>query len=330
MKTRFGAVTISKKDRFVSCFKESSVSPYFCELLLYTGQEDNYGRASECIEKLLGIPTNGMQIYRQVNKYGEQAGELLKEETPCVELSAEENVYAMLDGGMLLTRPSEWKEAKIGRVFKESSICKLSESRRQISESEYIAHLGSHRDFEKKMSVVTDKYASLGNQLVFINDGAKWIWNWIEAEYPDALQILDFYHAKEHLGTFASFYFRDKIEREKWIETTGETLKKQGVGAVINIVKKLAPKTQTVEKERTKLLNYCTNNYKRMNYPAFIKDGLLIGSGPIEAAHRTISQKRLKQSGQRWTKTGAQNVLNLRALNKSNRWNEIQNLLRAA
>lgn len=271
-----------------------------------------------------------MQIHRHVNKYGEQAGELLNQERPCVELSEEDTVYAMLDGGMLLTRPSEWKEAKIGRVFKGSSICRLSESRREVRQSEYVAHLGNHREFEEKMSVVTDKYASLGNRLVFINDGAKWIWHWIEAEYPDALQILDFYHAKEHLGTFANFYFRDKIEREKWIETIGETLKKRGVQEVMDIVRKLPKRTQTVEKEKSKLLNYCTNNFKRMNYPAFIKNGLLIGSGAIEAAHRTISQKRLKQSGQRWTKHGAQNVLNLRALNKSNRWSEIQDVLRAA
>lgn len=64
-----------------------------------------------------------------------------------------------------------------------------------------------------------------------------------------------------------------------------------------------------------------------MQYPKYLKQGLLIGSGAIEAAHRTISQKRLKQSGQRWTKNGAQNVLNFRVLNKNNRWNEFLDVL---
>lgn len=300
------------------------------ELLLYTGQEDNYAGAAQYIEKLLRISANGMQIYREVTKYGDKVDDLLNKETPCVELSEEDVVYAMLDGGMLLTRPSEWKEAKIGRVFKGSEIHSLSKKRKEIRQSEYVAHLGNHKDFEAKMSVLTDKYEPLDEKLVFINDGAKWIWNWIEAEYPKATQILDYYHAKEHLGTFAHFYFRDKTERRLWIETTGNILKEKGIEATIEVIKGLEKKTRTIEEEKNKLLNYYLNNFKRMDYPRYIKQGLLIGSGAIESAHRTISQKRLKQSGQRWSNKGAQNVLNLRVLYKSGRWNEIRNLLRVA
>jgi len=294
------------------------------------GQEDNYAGSAKCMEKLLRISANPMQIYREVTKTADEIADLVSEETPTMELSANEKVYAMLDGGMLLTRPSEWKEAKIGRVFKESSIHQLSEKRKEIRISEYVAHLGNHKEFEVKMSVLTDKYEPLNEHLIFINDGAKWIWNWIESEYPKATQILDYYHAKEHLGTFAGFYFRDKIERQQWIETSGNLLKKEGVEAVINLIKGLAQKTTTVEKEKVKLLNYYTNNLNRMDYPAYIRQGLLIGSGAIEAAHRTISQKRLKQSGQRWSINGAQNVLNLRVLHKSNRWSGVQKLLKAA
>lgn len=321
---------MSKTHRFADSVLHSSVSPYLRELFLYTGQEDNYSGAAQYIEKLLRISSNPMQIYREVTKYGAKAGDLLTKETPCVELSEEDVMYAMLDGGMLLTRPSEWKEAKIGRVFKGSEIHSLSKKRSEIRASEYVAHLGNHKDFEAKMNILTDKYAPLNDKLVFINDGARWIWNWIDAEYPKATQILDYYHAKEHLGSFASFYFKDKIERRLWIEETGDVLKKQGIEATIEIIKGLEKKTKTVEEEKKKLLNYCFNNFKRMDYPRYIKQGLLIGSGAIEAAHRTISQKRLKQSGQRWSNKGAQNVLNLRVLNKSGRWNEIRNFLRAA
>lgn len=319
-----------KSHRFIRTVKEGSQSPYFRELLLFTGQEDNYAGSAECIEKLLRVSTNPMQIHREVVRSADEIASLVIKETPKVDLLENENVYAMLDGGMLLTRPSEWKEAKIGRVFKETSIHKLSAKRNEVRASEYTAHLGNHKEFEVKMSVLIDKYELLGSRLVFINDGAKWIWNWIEAEYPKATQILDYYHAKEHLGTFANFYFRDKKERTQWIETTGDLLKKKGVKIVIKLIKQLEKKTQTIEGEKSKLLNYYSNNLKRMDYPHYIRQGLLIGSGAIEAAQRTISQKRLKQSGQRWSISGAQNVLNLRVINKSNRWNEIQNLLRAA
>lgn len=321
---------MSKTHRFMKTIEKGSNSPYFRELLLFTGQDDNYAGSAQCIEKLLRISTNPMQIYREVTSTAEEITNLVLKETPKVELSTTENVYSMLDGGMLLTRPSEWKEAKIGRVFKETAIHQLSDKRTEVRTSEYVAHLGDHKEFETKMSVLTDKYEFLGSRLIFVNDGAKWIWNWIEAEYPDSTQILDYYHAKEHLGKFAGFFFRDKKERKQWIHTTGELLKKEGGMAVIELIKQLEIKTKTIEEEKSRLLNYYTNNLKRMNYPEYINKGLLIGSGAIEAAHRTISQKRLKQSGQRWTIKGAQNILNLRVLNKSNRWNEVQDLLRAA
>ena len=67
-----------------------------------------------------------------------------------------------------------------------------------------------------------------------------------------------------------------------------------------------------MEKEKTKLLTYLTNNKKRINYGKFIKDGLLIGSGAIESANRDVIQKRMKLSGQRWTIQGAKQMLNLR------------------
>lgn len=321
---------MSKSHRFIKSLRGGSASPYFRELMLFMGQEDNYSKGADCIEKLLRIPANSMQIYREVAKTADTLASLVTKERPKVDLATDENMYAMMDGGMLLTRPSEWKEAKIGRVFKEKSVHQVSQNRKEIRQSDYIAHLGDHKEFEKKMSVLIDKYESLGSRLVFINDGAKWIWNWIEAEYPKARQILDYYHAKEYLGRFAGFYFRDKKERERWIETTGTLLKEKGANAVIELVKKLGKKTQTVEKEKAKLLNYYSNNLERMNYPLYIQQGLLIGSGAIEAAHRTISQKRLKQSGQRWSISGAQNVLNLRVIHKSNRWKEIQEWLRAA
>ncbi len=84
------------------------------------------------------------------------------------------------------------------------------------------------------------------------------------------------------------------------------------------------------KKEKEKLLKYYKNNKNRMDYPAYIKKGLLIGSGAVEAAHRTVSQKRLKLSGQRWTEKGAQQILNLRVLNLSDRWQEVKNMLNAA
>ena len=77
-----------------------------------------------------------------------------------------------------------------------------------------------------------------------------------------------------------------------------------------------------------KLPYYCVKEIKKMDYPKFIKQGLFIGSGAIEATHRNVTQKRLKLSGQCWSIEGAQNIINLRTLNMSGRWNCIHSKLR--
>ena len=178
--------------------------------------------------------------------------------------------------------------------------------------------------------VATDKYEPLAERLVFISDGATWISNWINAAYPQATQILDYYHAKEHLGQFAVAYFTSKQQASEWTEQVGKQLLEQGVDRAINSIQALAESSQTIEKQRAALLNYYTGNAYRMDYPAYIARGWCIGSGAIEAAHRTVSQQRLKLSGQRWTRRGAQCVLNLRVLRMSNRWHELQQIIKQA
>lgn len=282
------------------------------------------------MEVLLHVDVNSMQIQRQVMNYGKKVEPILETETPPLKLGANEPVYGMMDGAMIFTREEGWKEVKLGRVFKERDLFSLNEKRNWLRTSEYIAHLGGHKDFEQKFGVVLDKYEHLDERLVFISDGARWIWNYVEAEYPKATQILDFYHAAEHLAKFSKFYFykKDSEKAQKWLDRTRKLLKEQGVQSVLQQIERLEQKTPTIEVERQRLINYIKNNQKRMDYPTFIKRGLLIGSGAIEAAHRTVTQKRLKLSGQRWSKVGAQRVLNLRTIALSDRWDKLKNIIR--
>ena len=147
------------------------------------------------------------------------------------------------------------------------------------------------------MDELLDAYGGtpLKDRLVLINDGAVWIHNWCLDRYPTAIHVLDYYHACEHLYEFAEQAFKDTPQRMDWAQEQ-------------------------------------KNNLLRMDYARYRTIGCgIIGSGAIESAHRTIIQKRLKQSGQRWGNSGAQNVLNLRAINASGMWNKvIQNIKIAA
>lgn len=320
---------MSKTHCYIGSLDDYGISPRYREVLIYLGQKECYARGSEELELLLGLKASDSQIHRLTNDYGARVEYLLDQERPAWEVREDQVVYAQVDGSMLFTRESGWQEVKIGRVFRSCECVEVSKDRGLVHQSEYAAYLGKHSSFESRMSVLVDKYEPLAQRLVFITDGAPWIANWIKAEYPQATMILDVFHAKEYLSEFIEAYF-GKQDHPQHYPTWASYLLEEGGQELIKRIEKLAPSTKKAEKARDKILNYYRNNAYRMNYPHYLKKNLQIGSGAIEAAHRTLAQRRLKLSGQRWSRKGAQNVLNLRTLNMSGRWYQLQKILKAA
>ncbi len=170
------------------------------------------------------------------------------------------------------------------------------------------------------MDDLLESFGNLDKRLIFISDGATWIKNWIEDAFPRSISILDYYHASEHLHQFSNSLFKDKTVEQKWTTQQKELLLESQVLEVIKNIKALAGKN----KEAEKLIAYYQANKDRMDYQQYKQMGCgIIGSGAIESAHRTVIQKRMKLSGQRWSKQGAQNMLNLRVMNKNQQWSKI-------
>ena len=119
---------------------------------------------------------------------------------------------------------------------------------------------------------------------------------------------------------FSSNYFSDKQKEKKWVKKQKDLLLESGIIRVIKNIQGLAGQNT----EAQKLIVYYEGNKDRMDYKSYQKIGCgIIGSGAIESAHRTLVQKRMKQSGQRWSWTGAQNMLNLRVIRKNLQWDKI-------
>ena len=174
------------------------------------------------------------------------------------------------------------------------------------------------------MDNILESYGKLDNRLIFISDGATWIKNWIEDAFPNAISILDYYHACEHLHEFSNTFFKDKTAEQNWTEQQKELLLNSQTGEVIKNIKALSKNSN---QEAEKLVAYYESNIERMDYKKYKQSGCgIIGSGAIESAHRTVIQKRMKLSGQRWSKPGAQNMLNLRVINKNQQWAKIVEL----
>jgi hypothetical protein len=306
------------------------IGSYLKEILCYVGQQLVFEEASGMIHQLTGISVNAKQIERLCHHYGEkleqqQQAQIEAAENP-VHYSNDQSHYIMLDGGMLLTREEGWKELKLCRIFSAKEVAQVSKDRREILQSNYIGHLGTHKEFLAKVELHTD---SIRHKII-VGDGAPWIWNWADALDADSIQILDFYHAKEHLCGFAELHFKEEQQRKQWINYQSLRLLNDQVEQVLVDLRTLKSCGTKARKAKNTLIKYYEHNSKRMKYRTFKENGWLIGSGAIEAAHRHVIQHRMKLSGQRWTIKGAQQVANLRMAYKSNQWFKVHEIINRA
>lgn len=329
MKSTFGKITLSKSSPLCQCPGGFQISPLLQEHMARIGSKLVFEEANEEIESLVGVTMNAKQIERVCHFYGDLIEQVEWREAYSdgiqlkLALKPNDITYAMVDGSMLFTREEKWKEIKLGRIFTSSSMVRLSKDRGTITDTVYVPHFGKANEFWEKLS----KEIPNNNSLVFINDGAKWIWNYIEDHYPNSTQILDYYHCKGHIYDFAKSYYNDSGAADDFVSKITDLLFAKQVSKALDEIDLLECANKTKQKEKEKLLNYLKANINRINYGEYVKQGLLIGSGAIEAAHRDVLQKRLKLSGQRWTISGAQQVANLRAYKKSNNWDEVKQLI---
>jgi hypothetical protein len=162
-------------------------------------------------------------------------------------------------------------------------------------------------------------------QFTVIGDGAAWIWGIATAKFPGATQIVDLYHAREHLHALTrSLEFMLLDRRDKWLAARLEDLDYgyiDGIEAAVREYPLQGVKKNEVEKE----LGYFLNNAPRMRYHWFRQCGLFVGSGVVEASCKTVIGQRLKQSGMHWTVGGADSITALRCREASSTWEALCN-----
>jgi Uncharacterised protein family (UPF0236) len=294
------------------------------EKMAFAGQQDCYGKANEIISQFMNIKVSAAQVYRVTDVYGKEIGKTVYQERILPPVKKKEVLYVMVDGCYIYSRNGEWKETKLGRMFASSDSIRMEEKRSFIKHSQYVAHVGDSHEFIRHMDHLIESYGPLGCQLVFLSDGAPWIRNWIEDSYPEAISILDFYHALHYLYEFADACVPSD-QRESWIDGQKDLLESGQVKEVIVSIDGMKAEAKSTKK----IIDYYTANQNRMDYPRYKLIGSgLIGSGAIESAHRTVIQCRLKLSGQRWTIKGAQNILNLRVTNENRQWANVVDLVK--
>lgn len=331
-----------KTDKMLEIYGEHRITKGMTELITYLSQlVPSFERASEALKKLTKVevsPTQMQIISEEVGKkvFDKEMSEAKKayekpEEAAPQELPKDRKegvLYILADGLQVNTRiadenGSTWKEMKVGLVFYDRDVIKRGNDSYMITKKEYVTYFGSVNEF-KKMLFAAAARAGYGKikEVVVIGDGAQWIWNACEELFPDAVQILDYYHLSENVNDYAKFlYPEDEVTRKRWVKKVLDAVED---GRVLDAVKLVEEKKVDELPESVRdLYTYITNNQSRIDYKTYKDEGYYIGSGAIESAAKNVIQQRMKQSGMRWSINGGQYIAALRAKHESNLWDDV-------
>ena len=149
-------------------------------------------------------------------------------------------------------------------------------------------------------------------QLTILGDGAAWIWNIASSKFPEATQIVDLDHAREHLHDLARLLeFMLLDHKDDWLAARLDDLDHGDIDGICKAARAY-PLEGIKKDELDTALGYFENNAPRMRYHWFRQCGLFVGSGVVEAGCKTIIGQRLKLSGMHWTAAGADAITTLR------------------
>jgi hypothetical protein len=246
------------------------------------------------------------------------------------------------DGTCVNTREDGWRQAQVGAITSYAESTEVDEDGDPIRKRLRTTYLGQMPEeasetfnpkFEQEIDHVLDRVEH-GCDVVCLADGALSNWTYFEAHprLKHTTHINDFYHAADHLNdVFQALFGQGTAEAKRWFEKYRRILKKEdgGVERVIRSIRYLrssrGPRSAESRKTIADNLKFFTRNRSRMNYAEYRRRGLPIGSGVVEAACKTVIGHRFKRAGMRWSIEGGQDILNLRVLVLSSRWEAFWN-----
>lgn len=331
--------------------KPGGMSAGLAELLALAGIELAFDQSQRWVEKYLLFKVSENTIRKATESRGEQ---FQVQEVALQERSHEETwlqdrlrtvsqvpqrLYGSLDAAKVRIQPrcpeekeqaeEAWRDMKVGCWYELEEVPPSQRSSRQQQKVErdqvayrakslrYYCEIAEAAHFGKLMwAKGCQVLADLAQELVFVCDGAIWIWNLIAFYYPQAVQIVDWYHALEHLEKVATLAFGSTQERKIWLETSSDYLWNGQIREVIDACQGLVSQCVAIQTE----IQYFFHNAERMDYARFRAAGYAIGSGTVESACKQIVTQRLKKSGAQWEVEGAVHTAKARAAWLSNEW----------
>lgn len=235
-----------------------------------------------------------------------------------------------LDGTMVHIRQEGWKELKVGSVFEIAVEPTTDEGSQEVLDlahavdNSYVAYLGGPEVFGQQMWVEACRrgWADAVDTEV-VGDGAPWIWNLVSTHFGFSQQVVDWYHAKEHLALAARLVEGEGTPAaRRWLREWETPLYQGHAARIADELTTLARAHPPLAADLLREAAYFRTNQRRMNYLELRKEGWVIGSGMVESAGKQY-KARFAGPGMRWTRSGATNLLPIRTAIMSHRFDDL-------
>lgn len=230
-------------------------------------------------------------------------------------------------------QPAHTREVKLGCVFTQTACDPEGYPIRDPDSTTYIGAIETAEEFGKRIYLEAWKRGwSRAEKKVVMGDGAEWIWNLAEQQFPGAVQIVDLFHARQHLWDLARrLHPNNEAQQKAWMTVHQQGMLDLGkIGQLVPALRSIESGNPEVAEKIRVEANYFERNAARMNYPEFRRQHLFVGSGVIEAGCKTVIGSRLKQSGMFWTVRGANSIIALRCCQFNGRFEDYWAERRAA
>jgi hypothetical protein len=216
------------------------------------------------------------------------------------------------------------REAKLGCVFTQTTTDDQGRPVRDDGSTTYTGAIETAAEFSRRIYTEAHQRGWGRAQVkVVMGDGADWIWNICEEQFPGAIQIVDLYHARQHLWDLGGkLHPNDEKSKRRWVMAHQHFLDDGKIEKLVAKLRSLSPDNPELAAAVRTEANYFERNAERMRYPKFRKQNLFIGSGVIEAGCKTVMGSRLKRSGMFWTVRGANAVIALRCCRHSRQFDD--------
>jgi hypothetical protein len=321
----------SPVDRTLELRARSRLSEGLCEWIIGLGASMSFAEAAYWLDKLTGLEVSPETVRQQTEQRGhemevvqQQVSKQVKEtQEPATAVDPAPGALVVQTDGVMVRYLDGWHEVKLGLVagHQDGEVVAPSYIAARMSAEAFGPRLLAEAARRGALEVVawegsaTQPGLAVLREVVVLGDGAPWIWNLAAEHFGERIEIVDFYHASEHVWEVAkALYGEGTVEARTWATERLEELLQKGAGPVQKALSgAVAPANEVASEVLRVERGYFRTNAARMDYPQCLQLGLPIGSGAVEASAKHLVQQRMKRPGARWSDPGAQAVLNVRS-----------------